>query len=152
MSKLNGPNSHLVLNHSQRIPGGAVHHARQLSLLPSVHLLQPSTEMARAVTMESIGEAAGAGSGPLPCNNTCRGWLGVPIAPINAASCPGPAQLRHSHHRTNPLQPVYLPFQQGPALAPALTPLPSPPCRQRAEVEAGSISGQLPGRNILYFI
>lgn len=143
MYKTNTPNSPLVLNDSQRIPDKKC----QLSLPPSVHLFQPSTEMARAVTMESIGEAAGAGSGPLPCNNTCRGWLGVPTAPISTPSpCTGPAHLRHSHHRTHPLQAVYLPYHQGPVVAPA--PLPSPPCSQRDEAEAGSISGQ-PSGNFL---
>lgn len=154
MCENNTQNSHLVLNPSQRIDtqmkiSAAVRTARPLSMLSSVHLFQPSTEMARAVTMESIGEAAGAGSGPLSCHNTCRGWLGVPAVSINAASsCTGPAHLRHSHHRPHPLQAVYLPYQQGPVMAPALMSLPSPPSSQRDEAEAGSISGQLSG-NIL---
>lgn len=114
----------------------------------SVHLFQPSTEMARAVTMESLGEAAGAGSGPLSCHNTCRGWLGVPTAPVSAASsCTGPAHLRHSHHRPHPLQDVYLQYQPGPIVASAPMPSP-PPCSRRDEAKAGSISGQ-PSGNVV---
>lgn len=144
-----------------------------------IDLFQPSTEMARAVTMESIGETAGAGSGPLPCHNTCRmelsppcrGWSGVPTGPaITAATagspCTGPAHLRHSHHRLPPLQAVYRPYplpclqpegrgeqqshQQGPVVAPAPTPLSSPPCSRRDEAQGGSISGQLSGKNIIH--
>lgn len=127
--------------------------------------------MARAVTMESIGETAGAGSGPLPCHNTCRmelsppyrGWPGVPTGPGIAATagspCTGPAHLRHSHHRLPASQAVYRPYplpclqpegrgeqqshQQGPVVAPAPTPLSLPPCSRRDEAEEGSISGQL---------
>lgn len=123
---------------------------------------QASTEMARAATIESVGETAGAGNGPLSHHNICRmelngpsfhNWPGLLITTGS-----GPAHFHYNHHHLHPLQAVYLScplpcshpegqdelqtHQQGPAVSPS--PTPPPPCNQREEVDAG-FSGQQPG-------
>ncbi|XP_022053764.1 bcl-2-binding component 3 [Acanthochromis polyacanthus] len=108
--------------------------------------------MARAETMETVGETGGAANGPLPGHNTCRMEL-----PHSLHACVGAMHLHHNHHPLHTLQALYvsypLPYpdpqgqdqpqthQQLPPLSPSATPPPpsSPLCSRRDERSRGTV-------------
>ncbi|XP_018521100.1 bcl-2-binding component 3 isoform X2 [Lates calcarifer] len=113
--------------------------------------------MARAETIESVGETGGGGNGPLPGHNTCRmelprpfhswpGLLTTTTITTGSGAGTGAIHLHHNHHHhLHPLQSLYLSYplpdetqthQQLPALPPSPAPPPSPLCNQR-EVRGG---------------
>nr|XP_046245910.1 uncharacterized protein LOC124059704 [Scatophagus argus]XP_046245911.1 uncharacterized protein LOC124059704 [Scatophagus argus] len=125
--------------------------------------------MARAETIESVGETGGGGrNGPLPRHNSCRmelprpfqtwpGLLSTTTITTSSGTVTGPAHLHHNHLHLHPLQAVYLsyplpyPHPEGqdepqthpqlPVLSPSPTPPPSPPCNRR-DARGGSFSGE----------
>ncbi|XP_020499176.2 bcl-2-binding component 3 [Labrus bergylta] len=119
--------------------------------------------MARAETIESVGETGGGGNSPLPGHSTCRMELPQPFhtwpgllttATITTTGSAGVGAGMLPHH-LRPLQALYfsypLPYphpegqdepqthQQFPALSPSPspTPPPSPPCNHREERGGG---------------
>ncbi|KAM4590620.1 bcl-2-binding component 3 [Fundulus diaphanus] len=111
--------------------------------------------MARAETIETLGESRGGGNGPLSCHNTCR--MELPqhpptwTSPLTARS--GAPPLQNSSHNMEPLQALYLsnvlprPQQEGRGEAqthqqsPASSPSPTPPqCPVRAESSGRTLS------------
>ncbi|KAM6987415.1 uncharacterized protein LKV04_010242 [Tautogolabrus adspersus] len=123
--------------------------------------------MARAETIESVGEPGGGGNSPLPGHNTCRmevprpfhTWPGLLTTATITTSSTGMGAM-HPHH-LRPLQAFYfsypLPYphpegqdepqthQQFPALSPSPTPPPSPPCNHREERGGGHASSAFSG-------
>ncbi|TKS80630.1 hypothetical protein D9C73_014732 [Collichthys lucidus] len=124
--------------------------------------------MARAETIENVGETGGGANGPLSRHNTCRmelprpfpNWPGlITTTTITTGSGAGTGamHLHHNHHHLHPFQAIYMSYplpyplseshdeaqthQQLPALSPSLTPPPSPLCNQREERD-GSFSGE----------
>lgn len=137
-------------------------------------VIQASTEMARAETIERVGETGGGGNGPLSHHNTCRMELPRPFhtwpgllttTTITTGSGTGPMHLHHNHHHLHPLQAVYLSYplpylhpegqdepqthQQLPTLLPSPTPPPSPLCNRREERGAG-FSGEQSGKIMVF--
>ncbi|GLD52802.1 uncharacterized protein AKAME5_000564300 [Lates japonicus] len=126
------------------------------SLTTDRHIDPATTEMARAETIESVGETGGGGNGPLPGHNTCRmelprpfhswpGLLTTTTITTGSGTGTGAIHLHHNHHHLHPLQSLYLSYplpdetqthQQLPALPPSPTPPPSPLCNRR-EVRGG---------------
>ncbi|KAF7657090.1 hypothetical protein LDENG_00032180 [Lucifuga dentata] len=119
-----------------------------------------ATEMARAETIENVGEAGGGGNGPLPHHNTCCVELPRPIyhtwpglLSTTAITTSTRTGTIHIHHPLHPLPALYLPcplpylhpedledsqtHQQVPAFSPSPTPPPSPPCNRREERGGG---------------
>lgn len=114
--------------------------------------------MARAETIESVGETGGA-NGPLPRHNTCRMELPRPFhtwpslvtaTTVNTGSGTGAGamHLHHSHHHLHPLQAVCLSYtlpyphpegQNEPSTHQQLPP--SPLCNRRDE-RGGGFSGE----------
>ena len=145
------------------------------SIICLPYVIQTSTEMARAETIESAGETGGGGNGPLPRHNTCRmelprsfhSWPGLLTTTITTGSGTGtgPMNLQHNHHHLHPLQAIYLSYplpyphpegqdepqshQQLPALSPSPTPPSSPPCNQR-EDRGGGYSGEHTGKIMVF--
>nr|XP_020478902.1 uncharacterized protein LOC109973560 isoform X2 [Monopterus albus] len=118
--------------------------------------------MARAETIESVGETGG-GNTSLPGHNTCRMELPQHFHPgpslltptaITNGSRTGAIHLQHNHHHLYPLQAFYLslPYphpegqdepqthQQLPALLPSAAPPPLPLCSQREERGGGAVA------------
>lgn len=123
--------------------------------------------MARAETIESVGETGGGGNRPLPRHSTCH--MGLPgsfntwpglltTTTITTGSGTGAVQLHHNQHHLHPLQAFYLsyplpyPHPQGQdepqthqhlsALSPSSTPPPSPPCNRRGAVQPVAFAGE----------
>ncbi|XP_026154471.1 bcl-2-binding component 3 [Mastacembelus armatus] len=120
--------------------------------------------MARAETIESVGETGGGGGHrPLPRHNTCSMELPRPFhswpsllttATITTSSLTTAVHLHYNHHHLHPLQALYLslPYpqpqgqdepqthQQLPAFSPSPTPPPSPFCNRRDVRGAGSVA------------
>ncbi|XP_028274741.1 bcl-2-binding component 3 [Parambassis ranga] len=119
--------------------------------------------MARAETIESVGETGGGGGGggggnpPLPHHNSCgmelprplHTWPGL-LATTTITTSTGAVGIHHhSHHHLHPLQALYLSYplsyphpegrdeshshQQFPVSSPSPTPPPSPLCNRRGE-------------------
>uniref|UniRef100_A0A3P8TLU1 BCL2 binding component 3 n=1 Tax=Amphiprion percula TaxID=161767 RepID=A0A3P8TLU1_AMPPE len=61
--------------------------------------------MARAETIESVGETGGAANGPLPGHNTCGMEL-----PRSLQAWAGAMHLHHNHHPLHTLQALYLSY------------------------------------------
>ncbi|XP_070762715.1 bcl-2-binding component 3 [Enoplosus armatus] len=123
--------------------------------------------MARAETIESVGETGAGGNGPLPSHNTCRmelprpihTWPGLLIA-TGSGTGTGAMHLHHNHHHLHPLQALYLSYplpypqsegedepqthQQLPALSPSPTSPPLPLCnwRGRGAVAPSAFPGE----------
>ncbi|KAG8001772.1 hypothetical protein GBF38_011963 [Nibea albiflora] len=124
--------------------------------------------MARAETIENVGETGGGGNGPLSRHNTCRmelprpfpnwpGLLTTTTITTGSGAGTGAMHLHHNHHHLHPFQAIYMSYplpypqseshdeaqthQQLPALSPSSTPPPSPLCNQREERD-GRFSGE----------
>lgn len=137
---------------------------------------QASPEMARAETIESVGETGGGGNGPLSHHNTCH--MGLPQAfhnlhglltttTITTGSGTDPTHLHHNHHPAHPFQAVYLPCllpylhpedQEEPqthqhlatlSASPSPTPPPSPRCNPLGDRGAG-FSGEHSGKIMVF--
>ncbi|XP_010744473.3 bcl-2-binding component 3 [Larimichthys crocea] len=127
--------------------------------------------MARAETIENVGETGGGANGPLSRHNTCRmelprpfpnwpGLLTTTTITTGSGAGTGAMHLHHNHHHLHPFQAIYMSYplpypqseshdeaqthQQLPALSPSSTPPPSPLCNQREERD-GSFSGEQSG-------
>lgn len=124
--------------------------------------------MARAETIESVGETGGRGGNDLlPGHNTCRmelprpfyNWPGLlTTATITTGSGTASGGLHHhrNHHHLHSLQTLYLSYplphphpegqdetqthQQLPAVSPSPTPPPSPPCNRREDRGGGAVA------------
>lgn len=113
--------------------------------------------MARAETIESVGETGGGGNGPLPRHSTCRmelprplhwpGLLNTTIITSGSGMGSNTMHLYHNHH-VHPLQAVCLSYTlpythpegqdepQSHQQSPAASPSPTPPwllCNRREE-------------------
>lgn len=137
-------------------------------------VIQATTEMARAETIENVGETGGGANGPLSRHNTCRmelprpfpnwpGLLTTTTITTGSGAGTGAMHLHHNHHHLHPFQAIYMSYplpypqseshdeaqthQQLPALSPSSTPPPSPLCNQREERD-GSFSGEQSGKII----
>ncbi|XP_019959534.2 bcl-2-binding component 3 [Paralichthys olivaceus] len=113
--------------------------------------------MARAETIESVGETGGGGNSPLPRHNICRMELSrslhtlpglLTTNTITARSGPGIGAIHLNHHHLHSLQPLNLPYplpdqpqmhQQLPALSPSSAPPLLPLCNQRDEREGAAV-------------
>lgn len=141
-----------------------------------LYVIKASTEMARAETIETLGETGGRGNGPLSHHSTCcmelprpfHSWHGLPTTiTTGSATSTGPMHPCHNHsHNLQPLQALYVSYtqpysppesqdepqthQQLPTLSPSLSLPLSPLCNQREEVDAG-FSGEQSGK-IMFFL
>lgn len=123
--------------------------------------------MARAETIESIGETGGSGgNGPLPRHNTCSmelprpfynwpGLLTTTTITTSSGTSSGAVHLHH-HHHLHPLQALYVSYplsyphpegqeepqthQQLPTLSSSPTPPCSPLCNRRGERVGGAVA------------
>ncbi|XP_062242769.1 uncharacterized protein LOC133952372 [Platichthys flesus] len=114
--------------------------------------------MARAETIESVGETGAGGNSPLPHHNICR--MELPRAlhtwssllntnTITTGSGTGTgAILIHHHHNLHPLQPLHLSYplpdqpqmhQQLPALSPSSANPSLQLCNRREERDGGAV-------------
>lgn len=127
-------------------------------------VVQASTEMARAETIESIRDTGGGGNVPL-ARHACRVELPRPfhtwpsLLTTSFGTGIGPMHLHHNHRHLHPLQAVYLSYplpyfhqegqdepqthQQLPTLSPSPTPPPSPLCNRRGAGFSGEQSGKI---------
>lgn len=130
--------------------------------------------MARAETIESVGETGGGGNGPLSHHNTCHmelpfhNWHGLlTTTTITTGSGTDPMHLHHNHHHLRPFQAVYLSYplpylhpedQEEPqthqhlatlSASPSPTPPPSPRCNPLEDRGAG-FSGEHSGRIMVF--
>ncbi|XP_034461028.1 uncharacterized protein LOC117773319 isoform X2 [Hippoglossus hippoglossus] len=119
------------------------------------HTQPANSEMARAETIESVGETGGGGNSPLPHHNICRmelprplhTWPGLLTAnTITTGSGTGPGAIHLHHHHLHPLHPLHLPYplpdqthQQLPALSPSSAPPPLQLCHRREERDGGAV-------------
>ncbi|KAM4743070.1 bcl-2-binding component 3 [Anableps anableps] len=125
--------------------------------------------MARAETIETVGENEGGRNGPLSCLNTCRMELPQPLhtrpSLLTTRTSDSAFHLQNSPHHMEPLQAIYmsnqLPYshpegqdeaqshQQSPALPPSLTPSCCPVRDEssRRTVSPSDSSEEQPGSN-----
>lgn len=134
--------------------------------------------MARAETIESVGETGRGGNSPLPHHNTCRmvhTWpslITTTAITTGSGTGTGAIHLHHNQHHLHPLQGPYVLYplsfphlegqdesqthQQLPTLSPSPTPPPSAVCNRREERSEGAVapsalSGEQPGK-IMYLL
>uniref|UniRef100_UPI0037E99257 bcl-2-binding component 3 n=1 Tax=Semicossyphus pulcher TaxID=241346 RepID=UPI0037E99257 len=120
--------------------------------------------MARAETIESVGETGGGGNGPLPRHNSCRmelprpfhNWPSLLTTTTITTSGSGSGTGAMHPHPLQPLQALYLSYplpyphpegqdeppthQQFHALSPSQTPPPSLHCNRREERDGVAVA------------
>lgn len=121
--------------------------------------------MARAETIETVGEREVVGNGPLSCHNTCRMEVPRPLHawPVAVVTTPRPPRsgsgaARHRYHRLEPLQvfnlshPLASPRLEGQGEELRRVPPPPSPGSDRRSRGSGAQCDTLaepPGRNLL---
>ncbi|XP_060928981.1 uncharacterized protein LOC133003309 [Limanda limanda] len=110
--------------------------------------------MARAETIESVGETGAGGNNSLPHHNICRmelpralhTWPGL-LTTSTITTGSGTGAILIHHHHLHPLQPLHLPYpvpdqhqmhQQLPASSPSSAPPPLQLCSRREERDGGA--------------